>query len=260
MLTRTKFEDLPIVLQSLQRDTEAIVGSYLQGLGFIIADTGRDPKYVETHLLFCLAHDFLQSALSLVSLGIEGLLSVAKRELRFVLKSSIKLCFVQQRNYAAPIKDKLAEFKNELSSQRISIKERLTLHMLPDTLRPVFADEVGRLYGLASGYVHLTPAQIRERMAAVDSGRTAGNETAAEIDELNQLILRSLAASLVMIFHSTPDYVAGDWLVEDDGSTVRWRFMSSRFLSGMDSYFNYKHERRDRLAEISAAREANIKF
>jgi hypothetical protein len=72
--------------------------------------------------------------------------------------------------------------------------------------------------------------------------------------------LRALAASLVLIFHSVPEYVAGDWFVETDGSTVRSRLMGSRFLSGMDGFFDYKHERQERLAEIKAAREANISF
>jgi hypothetical protein len=212
------------------------------------------------HLLFYLAQDFLQSAISIVSLSMEGLISVAKRELRFILESAIKLCFVQRKNYGSTVEAKLTQFDKELSSQRISIKDNLKLHMLPEDLRPAFIEEVGRLYGFTSGYVHLTPAQIQERIAAVDAGRTAGKESAADIADLNALLLRNLAASLVLILHSVPDYVAGDWFVEADGTTVKWRFMCSRFLSGMDSYFDYKHERQERLAEIAAARAVNIKF
>src|SRR5262245_22842701 len=103
----------------------------------------------------------------------EGLLSAARRELRFVLESSIKLCFAQQKNYVLPVKAKLAEFDKELSSQRISIKENINLGILPEDLRSTFSEEVGRLYGLTSSYVHLTPVQIRERIAAMEAKRTA---------------------------------------------------------------------------------------
>lgn len=259
-MKRTTFQELPDELRAPLQETEAIIGAYLHGLGLVIRDTARDPKYVETHLLFYLAQDFLQSAVSLISLSMEGLQSVAKRELRFMIEASIKLCFAQQRDYALPVPDKLAQFEKELSSERISIKNNLALAMLPEASRPVFADEVGRLYGLTSGYVHLTPAQIHERIAAVDAGRTAGKEGPADIESLNALIERVLAATLVLILHSVPEYVAGDLLVEDDGSTVRWRFMRSRFLAGMDSHFDYKAERQGRLAEIAAARTANIRF
>jgi hypothetical protein len=132
--------------------------------------------------------------------------------------------------------------------------------MLPEQLRITFTEEVGRLYGLTSGYVHLTPTQILERIEAVKAGRTAGKETSADVEYLNALVSRTLAASLVLILHSVPDYVAGDLLVQDDGSPPNWYFMASRFISGMDAHFDYKHERQERLAEIAAARATNIKF
>jgi hypothetical protein len=101
LINRTKHEDLPIDLADALRETEAIVMGYLEVLNFIFYDTARDPDFRSNHLLSYLAQDFLQSATSIISLAMEGLLSVAKRELRFVIEASIKLCFVQQRNYGA---------------------------------------------------------------------------------------------------------------------------------------------------------------
>jgi hypothetical protein len=260
MLNRTRFEDLPTELAKPLRTTEFIVESYLQGLSFIIHDTARDPNYVENHLLFYLAQDLLQSATSIVSLAIEGLISVAKRELRFVVETSIKLCFVQQNSHGSTVAMKVSDFDRELSSPSVSIKGNLVLHMLPEALRGAFIEETGRICGLTSKYVHLTPHQILERIAAVNVGRTAGYESATDVETLNTLVSRSLATSLVLIYHSVPDYVAGDWLVECDGSTIEWYFMASRFLGAMDAHFDYKAERQTRLAEIAAGREAKIKF
>jgi len=182
----------------------------------------------------------------------EGLLNVAKRELRFIVESSIKVCFVQQKEASASIQDKLNQFDKELSSQRISIKQNLELAMLPETLKEPFVEEAGRVYGLTSNYVHLTPKQIRERIEAVDAGRTAGNEIAADVDGLNSLVSCGMAVSLVLLFHSVPRYVAGDWLVEHDGSTKKWYFGASQFLAGIDSHFDYKSERQADLAKIQA--------
>lgn len=260
MLVKTKLEDLPADLAKSLQKTDLIIRSYLAGVSFIVQDTARDPSYVDNHLLSYLAQDILQSSISLITLAMEGLQSVAKRELRFLVEASLKICFVQQKSYQSTIAEKLAQFDKELSSQRISIKQNLNLSMVPEKQRDAFAEEVGRVYGLTSNYVHLTPSQIRQRIVAVDDGRTAGKENAPDIDELNGLISRGLVVSLVFLFHSVPEYVAGDWLVEDDGATVNWYFTGSRFIAGIDSYFDYKHERQTRAGDIRATRDAAIRF
>lgn len=145
---------------------------------------------------------------------------MVKRELRFIIETSIKLCFVQQKDYESTIQKKLDRFDKELSSQRISIKQNLDLSLLPDGLKKPFEEEVGRVYGLTSNYVHLTPVQIQERIAAVDAGRTAGKESAADVEALNELLSRGLAISLTLLFHSVPGCIAGDWMVESNGSTL----------------------------------------
>lgn len=260
MLLKTTFDDLPADVASSLKETDFTVRSYLAGVGFIIQDTARDPEYINNHLLSYLAQDILQSSVSILTLAMEGLQNVAKRELRFLVEASIKICFVQQQSYASTIKNKLETFDKELSSQRISIKQNLSLSTLPEELHEAFNEEVGRIYGLTSNYVHLTPPQIQERILAVEAGRTAGNESAEDIDEMNFLVSRGLAASLVLLFHSAPQYVAGDWLVEENGATVDWHFMGSRFFAGMDSYFDYKHERQAKLVDIRSLREARVIF
>ena len=80
------------------------------------------------------------------------------------------------------------------------------------------------------------------------------------MEALNALLSRGLAISLALLFHSVPPYIAGDWMVEDDGSTVAWYFSGSRFLAGIDAHFDYKVERQQRLAEIQDARRQAIGF
>jgi hypothetical protein len=124
----------------------------------------------------------------------------------------------------------------------------------------VFCEEVRRVYGLTCNYVLLTPIQIEERIAAVEAGRTAARENAADIMALNELLSRGRVCSLVLLFHSVPTWVAGDWLVEKDGSSNTWYFGRSRFVAGMDSHFDYKAERSKLLAEIQAERQRQIAF
>jgi hypothetical protein len=155
MYQRTDFNDLPPDLAVALRQTDYIVRSYLAGLSFLVHDTSRDPSFLGNHLLSYLAQDVLQSALSVVVLATEGMLSVATRAA--LPPRSIDqdlLCPAGQLWFECGRQAR--RVRQSALSQRISIKENLDLDMLPDGLRTAFTEEVGRLYGLTSVYVHLT--------------------------------------------------------------------------------------------------------
>jgi hypothetical protein len=77
---------------------------------------------------------------------------------------------------------------------------------------------------------------------------------------LNGLVSRALAASLVFLYHSVPDYVAGDWFVDKENLPERWYFKRSRFLAAIDAHFDYKHERQKKLSELVSARSSRVTF
>lgn len=260
MISKSKTQDLPEPLREPVIKMQFIINSYLAGLGFIHMDTSRSSTYKDSHLLSYLVQDLLQSAVSILTLGTEGLVNVARREVRFILEATIKLCYVQQKEYHLSIPEKIERFDTELKSQRISVNRELDLHFLSDEWRQTFIEECGRIYGLTSSYVHLTPAQLNERIAAVDAGRTSGKESKEDLEDLNLLVARGLAASLVLLFHSVPQHVAGDFLVDMNGDAPQWYFAGSRFIAAIDSQFDYKHERQSRLQEIQTLRNAKVFF
>ena len=173
---------------------------------------------------------------------------------------SIKLCFVQQKQYQSDVATKLNSFKSTLDSASISVKNQLNLDLLPQAEQSVFLQDVGRFYGETSNYVHLTTTQVLERISLVDRGQTSGLEGPAEIETLNKLIAHGLAASLVFLLHSVPSHVAGDLLVGSDGKSHDWFFAESKYIALIDEHFDYKHERQMNLAEIRGARRAKITF
>jgi hypothetical protein len=252
--------DVSSNLTQYLQQTDYICRSFLFGLSFIVQDTARDPSYIDNHLLSYTAQDFLQSTISLPLLIQQGIHNVCRRELRFILEMAIKLCSIQQQQYSSNISSKLDSFKSTLDSSKISVKNQITLEMLTEEKREIFLQDVGRLYGETSNYVHLTTFQILERIRLVDQGYTSGKESPAEVEALNNLIARSLACSLVFLLHSVPSYVAGDLLVNDDGSSPSWIFAQSKYIALIDEYFDYKHERQANLTEIKASRQARISF
>lgn len=260
MHQKTVLDDHSPELAERIRETQFIARSYLGGLSFVVGMAGQDPDFVNTHLLARLSQDLLQSAVSISALAMEGLLNVAKRELRFLVEASVKIAAVQLGSYRTSVADKVQAFEKELRSPSIAIRKQIELRLLPEREHAAFGEEVGRLYGLTSTYVHLSPDQIKQSIAAAAAGVTAGKERPSDVDDLNRLAERVMAASLVFLFHSVPTWVAGDWLVEHDGSSIDWLFMKSRFIAAMDEQFDYKAERKERLAKIQAIRAAAVRF
>lgn len=259
-MEKTKKEDLPEELKPYLAKTEYIIRSYLAAIEFLTKDSARDPTFSSKHFLTYLYFDFMQSALAIAMLLNEGLINTAKREIRYLIELSIKVSVVHENNYHASIEEKLAAFNSQLESTNISINKRLLLQMLPAALHAEFREEVGRIYGETSSYVHLTPKQIKERMEAVDSGFMPGKESPEEVASFNNLLSRGLACSLVFVMHGLPEFATGDWLVEDDGLTNKWYFVKSRFIGGIDSHFDYKAERAKILEKIDDTRAKEIEF
>jgi hypothetical protein len=207
-----------------------------------------------------LVEELFQSAISIRILAAEGMWSVARRELRFLLEASTKQAVIQREAYATSIQDKVLQFDRLLASSSISCKNRLSLHLLDERLRPQFLEEVGRLYGEGSNYVHLSTQQVRDRMFAVEAGHTLGFESMSEARAAADLVARTLAASIVLLLHGVPSYVAEDLLLEGDGTSREWFFAQSKFIASIDAHFDYKHERKAVIDAVRRKRQSVVSF
>jgi len=223
-------------------------------------DTRRDPEYVNSHLLYVLADDYLESLVAVPMLLKQGIHRPAIRDSRFLLEMSIKLAYIQQNEYKLPISTKIDHFKKELSSPGISVMRSINLDLLKKEMHPEFFEESGRLFGYSSKYIHLTPDQISERIALIESGRSAGNEAPEDLWQINSLLERIYAVTIIFMMHSVPIYISGDWLVETNGDTNNWYFTASQFIAAIDETFDYKHERQSKLDEIRDTRKKRIRF
>ncbi|UUZ75636.1 hypothetical protein LP414_28660 [Polaromonas sp. P1(28)-13] len=195
-----------------------------------------------------------------LTLASEGMWNVGRRELRFLLEASVKLAFIEQEQSKQLIVEKLLTHSDLLRASSISCKNKISLGLLPKTQCDQFSDEVGRLYGVASEYVHLTGRQIEARIRSVEAGFTPGFENENEAREASELVSQTFAVALVYLFHAAPAFVAGDFFVDSDGNSPDWLFSQSKYVAAIDSQFDYKHERQHRLDALIAKRAERINF
>jgi hypothetical protein len=239
--------------QTMHRDA-------LEFLLFSLKDSARDPEFYKTHLLSVLFQDYLEGWIGTQTLVKEGMLRPARREARFILEMSVKMAFIQQSASDLSLHEKLDRYEEMLNSPSISKMRSVRLPLLSGGSHADFFEECGRLYGESSKYVHLSAAQIQDRMQQLDKGRTVGFESADDINELNSFLERTYANAIVLIMHSIADWVVGDWLVDRNAIVSGWYFLKSKYIADIDRQFDYKQERSQDLVRILGERTQNIAF
>lgn len=254
----TNPRNIPEHLASELALTQTICTDFMRGVITLALGNSRDPTFSKNHLLTCIAEDFLETSLALPHLANESIHNVCRRELRFLLEMSIKMCFVQQAAESSTIEEKLASLQRDFNSPTISLRKRINLALLPEGHREAFNEHVGRLYGEASNYVHLTTTQLQRRLELIGNGRKPGVESLEEVAALNQQIHSTLAASFVFVAHAVPPFAVGDFFVAADGSSFKWALATSQFIAFLDEYFDYKHERQETLEKIRRERWVRV--
>ena len=152
----THTRNVPSHLAEELARTDQICMDFIHGVIFLALSNARDTTFPETHLLSCIADDYLETALAIPLMAREGIHNACRRELRFLLEMSIKLSFVQQAAEKSSIEEKISMFRSDLDSPSISLRKRVQLPLFPELEGKNFLEHVGQLYGETSNYVHLT--------------------------------------------------------------------------------------------------------
>ena len=192
-----------------------------------------DWNYRYNHPLSILWIDLFESATSITLMTEAGVLNSARRELRFILESSIKIAFIHQENPDLSIDQKLESFRSFFDSGSISSKRRIDLRLLPADLQQSFYDELGRLHGETSRYVHLTTDQIRDRLEWLERRRFEGRDISPHVSILNKLIKRVLCASVVLLLHSAEFSVIREFLLEKLPDQAYWFLENNEYVRGV---------------------------
>jgi hypothetical protein len=239
---------------ALLSDTRQLCGEYMNAVMSLALDAARDPAYGTNNLLVLAIEDHLEASVSLPEMASRGLVNTCRRELRFPLEASIKLCYVEHALPSGSIDDKLASLRSALDSPNIGLRNHFELPLLPQDERVRFSAEVGRLYGQTSNYVHLTFAQVEERDRLIRQGAQPLTPSEHTIEPLLGLMSRVLAASFVYIAHAVPAFAVGDLLVRENGYSHSWALSGHRWIALLDEYFDYKQERRANIDDIRRLR------
>lgn len=255
-----KPSEIPELLKSDYSETCKIIEDFLFWLKFSVCDTSRDPKFGSNNLLSFLEQDMIETLIVVLGNIQDGAHNPAKRELRFLLELSIKMAFVQQNGYAETIQDKIKQYKDQINSTNIGIRNQITFNYISPENKIKLNEESGRIYGEASIFVHLTVKNMTQRIEKIENGHFIGNESLEELRSTNVFLKNILTYCMVFIIESLPEYVVGDWFGMLYPETENWYYLKSKYIAEVDSYFDYKAEREKYLNELIKMRKMRIEY
>jgi hypothetical protein len=233
----------PFVAQTkrLQRLTEGVVF----GIHAMWMMSRRSNKYDE-FMSFRFIDDTLQSIVAVWSLANEGQLTVAKRELRYLLETASKHVYADLKLIGKPLAKKIAFLADEVPSSSVSFVEDFRLCSYSSLDNKAFMDEIKSQYSSLCRYVHRSPEQVKESLRLLTRGISPGFETAKQVEFFVRELERVYDVLLVLMFNALGLDLAGDVFVHALDDDCKWPYHKTRFTKLLSKEFDYKAERRAR--------------
>jgi hypothetical protein len=204
----------------------------------------RDPASVNA-LFWRFIDDLLASAVGIELLVREGVDSMARRELRFMLELVVRDLYVDicVATPTTTLEIRLAYVEHRLGKRDIELLNDLPFMLFADG--EAFREATRTLYGELSRYVHPMHEQLARRLEQAERGVYIGFETADDLSAFNDLLRRSYDVLLVYVFEALGQASAGDLMLAFD-DVEDWPFHQTRFVAEVSRAFDYKAERQGR--------------
>jgi hypothetical protein len=191
--------------------------------------TARDPNSSK-YVFWRFTDDLLGSALAIWMASREGIDTVPRRELRFMLELAIRNAYVDLVYASAEtsLDTRMAYVEHKLEGDIVLLDELpLTIYWADPSLLKNEVKE--RLYGELSKYVHPSHEQMERRLALADRGVFLGFETATELEAFADLLLRTYDVLLAIVFLELGPSSTSD-LLPLFTERPQWSFSTSRFI------------------------------
>ena len=207
----------------------------------------RFEKFVDNSLFFRSIDDINQSVITILTLIEQGMLTPARREMRYILKSSVKNLYVDQKTPSSNFDDKVIFFHKQVPPSSISIVDDLDLPLSNEN-KALFIADIKGIYSSACAYVHPSKTQIDERVRLASIEAYIGFERPKDLERINKELFRLYEATLVLVFSALGMSFLGDIFIYWLDDYQDWRFHKGKYMKAVSSAFDYKAERKERKA------------
>jgi len=203
----------------------------------------RRSSIYDQFLAFRFIDDTLQSIVAVWALVKCGQLTVAKRELRYLLESVSKHVFVDLKLMGKPLAEKITFLAEHIPSSSVSFVGDFRLHSYSDSENKVFMDEIRSQYASLCRYVHRSTEQVEESLRLLAQGISPGFETPKQLELFVRELERVYDVLLVLLFNALGLSLAGEVFVHELDHHRTWPYHKTRFTKQFSKELDYKAER-----------------
>lgn len=220
----------------------------------------RWKEFSDNYLLPRHFDDIVEAAIA-AQLAIEnGALNPARRELRYMLEVSVNISFVDEVRAKDSFDERVSFYRGKrVNKSNVDHISKLPLRLLGDH-KGLFAESVKSAWVRSSNYVHLTKKSMDEKLRLREQGIVLGMETTEMLKSIVSEMHEVCTCVVLLAFETIGPSFTGDLLVESLDEVDTWAFHASEFMAIVDSYFDYKSERKDKLEQIVKKRNERVKF
>ena len=220
-------------------------------------------RWVDFHEKYLLPQHFddLAEAALTAQLAIEnGALNPARRELRYMLEVAVNIAYVDEEMSKASLLERRDFYKSK-QVKKINVDQvsKLPFRLLEEH-KESFAQYTKKAWVRSSNYVHLTKRQMDQKLELREKGIALGMETVEMLKEVVSEVHEVCSIVSIIIFETIGPSFTGDIFVDNLDSHDHWTLHANGYIALVDSYFDYKHERKDRLDLIRETRAGRIKY
>jgi hypothetical protein len=223
---------------------DLVCDSFLQGVTACFLMSTRSRSISENSLSLRLTDDYVQSAVSIRAMAMNGAHDPAKRELRFLLEATVKYLLVDQRLPSSDFSNKLQFLKDNVPRSSVDIVDDLVLSGLSAAEQTSLKSEVKDIYAKLSAFVHPSITQIQEDIERYRRGEHLGFESAKEVERFAENSFRVFDIVLVLLFHGVGLGLAGDIFTAALDRIPDWKFHKGKYMHVLSRHFDYKVERK----------------
>lgn len=250
---RVKEQDTLMASQEYQQEVKyssRFTWDFLNALRICWFYSSRGGSIYDNSVVIRSTDDLVQSTLAASALLRNGMHTPIKRELRYIIESSVKNLYVDQQMEARKPLPSLVErldfLHDHVDRSSIDVREHLQLAAFDGPTRKQFIDELNDVYRDCCAYVHPSRRQIEERLDLADQGRSSGFETAEELRGIARLMFRIYDMALTLYFHAFGLSMTGDVFINAFDDRPDWKFHKGKYVKLVSAHFDYKAERKSR--------------
>jgi hypothetical protein len=250
---RVKMQDTLMASQEYQQEVKyssRFMWDFLTALRICWFYSSRGGSIYDNSIVIRSTDDLVQSTIATSVLLRNGMHTPIKRELRYIIESSVKNLYVDQqmevRKPLPSLAERLDFLHDHVDRSSIDVREHLRLVAFDAATEKQFIDELNDVYRDCCAYVHPSKRQIEERLDLAEQGRSSGFETAEELRAIAKLMFRVYDMALTLYFHGFGLSMTGDVFTNGFDDRPEWKFHKGKYVKLVSAHFDYKVERKSR--------------